>query len=102
MFLSNAWCVAAWGREIGRTPMRRVLPNEPVVLYRTDGGRAVALNDRCCHLRYPFSDGKLKGKWLQCHYHGLEYEADGRCVFAPGVANLPPQARVKSYPLVGT
>jgi len=100
MFLRNAWYVAAWGREIGRDLVRRVLLNEPVVLFRTTDGRAVALEDRCCHRRYPLSDGTLKGDRLQCHYHGLEYEPDGRCVFAPGVAALPPQARVKAYPLV--
>src|SRR5581483_6495246 len=99
MFLRNAWYVAAWGREIGRTLTRRILLNEPVVLYRTEDGRAVALEDRCCHRRLPLSDGKLVGDRLQCHYHGLEYEPDGRCVFAPGVARLPPQARVKAYPL---
>jgi phenylpropionate dioxygenase-like ring-hydroxylating dioxygenase large terminal subunit len=100
MFLRNAWYVAAWGREVGRTLLRRVLLEEPVVLYRTEDGRAVALEDRCCHRRYPLSDGRLKGDRLQCHYHGLEYEPDGRCVFAPGVAALPPQARVRAYPLL--
>jgi phenylpropionate dioxygenase-like ring-hydroxylating dioxygenase large terminal subunit len=71
-----------------------------VVLYRKEDGTAVALEDRCCHRRYPLSDGKLIGDRLQCHYHGLEYEPDGRCVFAPGLSTIPPQARVKAYPLV--
>ena len=100
MFLRNAWYVAAWGREVGRTLLRRIFLDEPVVLYRTEDGRAVALEDRCCHRRLPLSDGTLVGDRLQCHYHGLEYTADGRCVFAPGVAALPPQARVRAYPVV--
>ncbi len=30
-FIRNAWYVAAWGEEIIRTPLRRVLLDEPVV-----------------------------------------------------------------------
>ncbi len=100
MFLRNAWYVAAWGREIGRKMLRRVLLNEPVVLFRTEVGAAVALEDRCCHRRFPLSDGTLIGDRIQCHYHGLQYETSGKCVFAPGLANLPPQARVRAYPAV--
>ncbi len=100
MFLRNAWYVAAWGREVGRTPMRRVLLNEPVVLYRTEAGQAIALEDRCVHRRYMLSEGTLIGDVLQCAYHGLQYDTAGRCIFAPGNASVPPQARLKSYPLV--
>jgi len=100
MFLRNAWYVAAWGREVGRTPLRRMFLGEPVVLYRTEAGDAVALEDRCAHRRYPLSEGVLKGDLIQCPYHGLEFDTGGSCVFAPGGVSIPPQAKVRTYPVV--
>ena len=61
MFLNNHWYVAASDTEIGRTPLRRLLLNQPVVLYRTLDGKAVALEDRCAHRHLPLSMGRLDG-----------------------------------------
>jgi len=38
MFLRNAWYVAASDKEIGRKPLRRIIMNEPIVMYRTEAG----------------------------------------------------------------
>ena len=43
MFVRNAWYVAAWDHEIGRSMLRRIILDHPVVLYRTVEGKAVAL-----------------------------------------------------------
>ena len=101
MFLKNHWYVAASTSEIGRTPLRRVIMNEPVVMYRTEDSTAIALEDRCPHLRLPLSMGKLVGDdVLQCYYHGLRFDRTGACVRVPGQDLIPPSARIKSYPLV--
>jgi phenylpropionate dioxygenase-like ring-hydroxylating dioxygenase large terminal subunit len=84
---------------VGRTPFARTLLGEPVVLYRTEDGRAVALEDRCCHRHLPLSMGKVEGDALRCGYHGLRFDASGRCTEIPGQRIIPPQARVRSYPL---
>ena len=57
MFLRNYWYVAAMTPEIGRKPFRRVIMNEPVVMYRTEDGMPIALEDRCPHRRVPLSLG---------------------------------------------
>jgi phenylpropionate dioxygenase-like ring-hydroxylating dioxygenase large terminal subunit len=98
VFLRNSWYVAAWDREVSRNPLARVLLGEPVVLYRKEDGTPVALEDRCCHRHLPLSKGKLEADRLRCGYHGLVFDADGRCVEIPGQASIPPQARVRSYP----
>jgi phenylpropionate dioxygenase-like ring-hydroxylating dioxygenase large terminal subunit len=100
VFLRNSWYVAAWAREVSRAPLPRMLLGEPVVLYRKEDGTPVALEDRCCHRHLPLSRGKLEADRLRCGYHGLLFEADGRCVEIPGQANIPPQARVRAFPLV--
>ena len=60
MFIRNAWYVAAWDHEGGRTDLlRRTLLDEPVVLYRQLDGTPVALEDRCCHRGAPLSLGSV-------------------------------------------
>ena len=99
MFLKNSWYVAAWDREVGRELLARTFLGEPVVLFRTEKGAAVALEDRCCHRHLPLSMGKIEGDMLRCGYHGLKFDAAGRCVEIPGQDGVPPQARVRAYPL---
>jgi len=100
MFLRNSWYVAAWDREVSQEPLGRVLLGEPVVLYRTARGEPVGLEDRCCHRQLPLSMGRAEGDNLRCGYHGLLFGKDGKCVEIPGQDSIPPQARVRAYPVV--
>jgi vanillate O-demethylase monooxygenase subunit len=100
MFVRNAWYVAAWDHEVGRSMVRRIILDQPVVLYRTVEGKAVALEDRCCHRQAQLSMGKLVGNIVQCPYHGLQFDPSGTCVKIPSQDRIPPSAKVKSYPIV--
>jgi phenylpropionate dioxygenase-like ring-hydroxylating dioxygenase large terminal subunit len=99
-FLRNCWYVAAQADEIGRAPLGRILLNEPVVMFRTEDGSAVALEDRCCHRRAPLHKGKLIGDELQCGYHGFTFDRTGACVRIPGQDRVPPRIGVRAYPVV--
>jgi phenylpropionate dioxygenase-like ring-hydroxylating dioxygenase large terminal subunit len=99
MFLRNSWYVGAWDREVTRTLLGRTLLGEPVVLFRKESGEPVALEDRCCHRHLPLSMGKLEGDELRCGYHGLLFNSLGKCVAIPGQDSVPPQARVRAYPV---
>src|ERR1700733_8238718 len=100
MFLRNYWDVAAAAPEIGRNPLGRGLLTEPVLFFRTEDRPPVAFEDRCAPRPLPLSMGKLVGDRLQCHYHGLQYDRAGRCVRIPGQEHIPPDAKVKTYPVV--
>ena len=100
MFRKNCWYVAAWDHEVTQTPLARTLLCEPVVLFRKEDSEAVALEDRCCHRALPLSMGAVISDHLQCGYHGLEFNSLGQCVKIPGQDKIPPNAKVKSYPLV--
>lgn len=101
MFLRNCWYVAAWDHEVHRLQlMRRILLDEPVVLYRKADGKSVALADRCPHRHAPLSMGRIKGDNVECRYHGLTFAPDGACVRVPTQETIPPTACVRSYPLV--
>jgi vanillate O-demethylase monooxygenase subunit len=101
MFLKNSWYVAAWDREIADKPLGRTILNAPVVMFRGGDGKVVAMEDKCPHRRVPLSMGKVvDGGLLQCHYHGLRFDQTGTCVRIPGQEQIPPTAKVKTYPVV--
>jgi vanillate O-demethylase monooxygenase subunit len=101
MFLKNAWYVAGWDSELTseRLLSRRLL-GTALVFYRGDDGRAVALEDRCCHRLAPLSHGQREGNCLRCMYHGLLFDASGRCVEVPGQERVGEKLRVRSFPVV--
>lgn len=99
-FPRNQWYVAAHGDEIGRTLTSRWILEEPVCLYRTLDGAAVALVDRCIHRQMPLSQGRLRDDFLECGYHGILYGPDGRARRIPSQQHVPPACRVHRFPLV--
>ena len=96
----NAWYVAAWSHEVEDAPLPRTIMDEKLVLFRDADGKAAALEDRCCHRATPLSLGEVTDQGLQCGYHGLTFDGDGKCVFIPGQDRVPPQACVRAYPMV--
>jgi phenylpropionate dioxygenase-like ring-hydroxylating dioxygenase large terminal subunit len=100
MFLRNGWYSALWRHELADKPVAKTFLDEKVVLFRTAGGKAGALEDCCCHRAAPLSMGEVAGETLACGYHGLKFDVNGRCVEVPGQAEVPSGAKVKSYPVV--
>ena len=100
-FLMNCWYVAAWDHELidGKLLARTIL-EEPVLLYKGDSGRAVALDNRCCHRGAKLSNGRREGDCVRCMYHGLKFDHTGKCIQIPGQDNVPPKMGVRSYPVV--
>jgi len=99
-YLRNAWYCAGWGADLGSEPISRTYLNEPVLLYRLQSGKAVAIGERCPHRFAPLHKGKLKDDCIECPYHGLRFDASGACVHNPhGDGAIPKAAKVKAYPL---
>jgi len=96
----NTWYVAAYDVEVGRSLLPRTIAGRRLVLYRQLDGKAVALEDACWHRLVPLSVGWLDGDQVVCGYHGLKYNAAGRCTFMPSQGTVNPSARVTSYPVV--
>lgn len=82
-FVRNCWYVAGWSDEIGRTLSHRWMLDQDVLLYRTEAGTAVALQNRCAHRSFPLDQGRLEGDTVVCMYHGMAYGPDGACRRVP-------------------
>ena len=52
-------------------------------MFRTGDGSAVALADRCPHRFGPLHLGEVREDHTQCPYHGLNFNAHGKCGFSP-------------------
>lgn len=100
-FIREIWYTAAWSQDIGRTPVARTIIGDHIVLYRSELGDVVALDDTCPHRFAPMHRGKLVGDQIQCGYHGLRFDAQGHCVHNPhGNGATPRSARLQHYPTV--
>jgi nitrite reductase/ring-hydroxylating ferredoxin subunit len=101
-WVRNAWYVVAWDHEIpaasSASLFRRIVLGEPLLVYRRANEGVVTLADRCCHRHAPLSAGRREGDCVRCGYHGLLFDAQGRCVEIPGLDQPPARARVRCYP----
>ena len=99
-YVRNAWYVASWVEDLeADKPTAVTILGEPIVLWRA-GEKLVAMTDRCVHRMAPLSLGRCEGMKLRCMYHGLLFAPDGTVVEIPGQDIIPPQARVKCYPVI--
>jgi len=97
-YLFNAWYPVVFSRDVDRTPKRRTVTEQHIVLYRKQDGSVVALEDLCPHRFTPLSLGTVKGDDIQCGYHGMTFDATGRCVRIPGQERIPTRSSIRSYP----
>ncbi len=104
VLVKNAWYVAGLSGEFPPQQLQgQVIAEKPLVLWRNAAGAVVAFDERCCHKRMPLSQGRLiASDLLECAYHGLCYDAAGRCVRVPSHPDgrIPPQARLRLFPVI--
>jgi phenylpropionate dioxygenase-like ring-hydroxylating dioxygenase large terminal subunit len=100
VFLKNYWYVGARSDEVEGRPLGRILLNEPVVFLRKKDGSPVALEDRCPHRGYPLSKGRFLDDTLECAYHGLLFDCQGRCLKVPSQSHVPAGAVLRTFPTV--
>ena len=95
----NDWYVACQEADLveGGPVAARVL-DEPMVIWRS-GDRIAALEDRCVHRAAALSLGRCEGANLRCMYHGLLFNEAGVVVEIPGQDIIPPNAKVRTYPV---
>jgi phenylpropionate dioxygenase-like ring-hydroxylating dioxygenase large terminal subunit len=79
----NYWYIAASSKKIKKKPIRVMLWNTPIVLFRDTSGSVHALLDRCAHRNVPLSTGTVQSDRIQCPYHGWEFDGSGTCQHIP-------------------
>jgi phenylpropionate dioxygenase-like ring-hydroxylating dioxygenase large terminal subunit len=99
-FHMNAWYAAAWDVDIKPALFPQTICGEKVILYRKADGEVAALEDSCWHRRLvPLSRGRLDGDTVVCGYHGMKFNAQGRCVYTPFQQPIGSAAGIRAYPV---
>ncbi|WP_059005980.1 Rieske 2Fe-2S domain-containing protein [Streptomyces specialis] len=71
-------------------PVRHLLGDVPVLVYREGGETVRALADRCGHMGGPLSGGTVEGGCVRCPWHGSTFRlTDGWNVHGPATAPQP-------------
>jgi phenylpropionate dioxygenase-like ring-hydroxylating dioxygenase large terminal subunit len=91
------WFVACRSAALGKRAVGLTIQGTPLVLFRGEGGRPGALEDRCPHRNAPLSAGRLRSGVLECAYHGWRFDTTGRCLAIPGLA-APPKVTALGAP----
>lgn len=100
-YVRNTWYVAGWSCDLApQKPLHIDILDEPVVIFRSESGRLVCLEDRCVHRLAPLSLGRCEGNNLRCMYHGFLYNPEGQVIEIPGQDQIPAKAKIRSYPIV--
>lgn len=100
--LRNYWYPLLLSENLGRDkPVGIQCLGKNLVLWRDDRGLPGVLVDRCAHRAAKLSVGRLLDGRLQCAFHGLRFDREGRCVLIPWEPDDSPSLKevfVRSYP----
>lgn len=100
MFPLDQWYVVATRMEVEKGPVGRIICNIPVAAFQNDKGEIAVIEDVCPHRKYPLSAGKVVEGALQCGYHGIRMNGQGKCVHIPSQENIPPSLKVRAFPTI--
>ncbi len=102
--IRNQWYAVLASKELGRRPLGCLRMGERLVFWRDGSGAPRCHVDRCAHRGASFGAGAVLpcagGDRLQCPFHGLEYDAAGRCRKIPAngaAAQVPEGFRLRGY-----
>jgi nitrite reductase/ring-hydroxylating ferredoxin subunit len=100
--LASFWHPVALASEVRDKPISRRLLDVRLVVFRGEGGIAVA-RDLCAHRGASLSRGWMDGCTLVCAYHGFRYSGDGSCTGVPAQDPSVPisaKLRLRTFPSV--
>ncbi|WP_240322848.1 Rieske 2Fe-2S domain-containing protein [Austwickia chelonae] len=86
--------------RLRRGPVPLDLFGESLVAWRAADRRAIVASRFCPHQGASLALGSVSDGMLRCPFHGWCFDGDGRCVSIPGVDQIPPTARTRTYPVV--
>lgn len=100
--LVNNWYIACLSSELRDKPLKRVIYDTPLALFRDENGAPAAVLDRCAHRGAQLSLGTCERGQLRCPYHGWRYNSAGTVTEIPSEGSAtdgacPPKHFVKRY-----
>ena len=80
----NQWYAILPSKEVKNNKILAVKRlNLDLALFRNKKGQIACVVDQCPHRGAALSKGKIKDGHIQCPFHGLEFDNNGKCKFIP-------------------
>ena len=86
--LAHHWYPVARIQDVSTQPQQVMLLDVKLALYKTESGAIQLVRDICPHRGVPLTKGWVAGENIVCPYHGLHYNAEGRCIKIPAQPEL--------------
>lgn len=99
--IRNLWYAVLESDEVKKGIVGVTRLGERLVFWRDSQGKVHCFFDRCAHRGASLAGGKHHGDTIACPFHGLRYDATGRCMQIPANgrnAPVPERFRMLSYP----
>lgn len=99
--VATGWYVVCKSRDLkkGKALPIRICGHE-LALYRTESGKAVALDKFCPHMGMSLAEGIVKGEHLTCIFHEWKFNSHGKCIDIPCLKKKVENGKsVNSYPV---
>ncbi|MFO0619642.1 MAG: Rieske 2Fe-2S domain-containing protein, partial [Polyangiaceae bacterium] len=97
----RGWFVVGFTHELAPGTVKTVhYFDEDIVLFRTAKGALSAVSAFCPHLGAHLGGGAVDGESLRCPFHAWGFDGAGRCVDIPYASKIPPNARVRAWPVL--
>ena len=99
--VAKGWYVACKSSDLkpGKA-FSKLLCGHQIALFRTESGKASAVDAFCPHMGMDLGSGKVIGEELRCHFHHWKFDSAGKCTDIPCLKNIPEQrTSVPSYPV---
>ena len=100
--IPDQWYAVLESREVPRgRPVGVIRLGEKLVFWRDARGQVICQRDQCAHRGAALSKGNVVGDNVECPFHGLRYDATGRCQLIPAngrITPVPERFRVHTYP----
>ncbi len=95
----NHWYVVAQSKEVTTKPLGVRLWYHSIVLYRDSQGKIHGLKNCCPHRQVQLSEGKVVNNFLECAYHGWQFNEQGVCTLIPYLSDNQalPNCHIKVY-----
>jgi phenylpropionate dioxygenase-like ring-hydroxylating dioxygenase large terminal subunit len=82
--INNQWYAVLSSHKVKRgTVVGAKRFGENMVFFRNKKGQLACVTDKCAHRGASLDKGCVKNNNIQCPFHGIEYDTNGKCVHIP-------------------
>lgn len=82
--IKNQWYAVMASKQIPKGKMVAAKRfGEKLIFFRTPKGKLACVTSLCAHRGASLEKGCVKNGHIQCPFHGIEYDTEGKCVYVP-------------------